>query len=95
MATGHENLDEMSEDELLLESTRPSSCKMDSELSILNALSSLQGSMDSMAMGISKMGQAWTILAQTNSVKDQITSINVKKKHARLNTAASYPLYTL
>lgn len=93
MATGHENLVEMSEDELLLESTRPSSCKMDPELSILNALSSLQGRMDSMA--ISKMGQAWTILAQTNSVKDQITSINLKKKHARLNTAASYPLYTL
>lgn len=93
MATGHENLDEMSEDELLLESTRPSSCKMDPELSILNALSSLQGRMDSMA--ISKMGQAWTILDQTNSVKDQITSINLKKKYARLNTAASYPLYTL
>lgn len=93
MATGHENLVEMSEDELLLESTRPSSCKMDPELSILNALSSLQGRMNSMA--ISKMGQAWTILAQTNSVKDQITSINLKKKHARLNTAASYPLHTL
>lgn len=51
---------------------------MDSELSILNALSSLQGSMDSMA--ISKMGQAWIILAQTNAVKDKNTSINLKKK---------------
>lgn len=80
MATGHENFDEMSKDEILLESTRPSTSKVDSELSILNALSSLQGSMDSMAMGISKMGQAWTILAQTNSVKDQNTSINLVKK---------------
>lgn len=38
MATGHENLDEMSKDELLLESNRPSTSKVDSELSILNAL---------------------------------------------------------
>lgn len=75
MATGHENLDEMSKDEILLQSNRPSTSKVDSELSILNALSSLQDS-----MGISKIGQAWTILAQTNSVKDQTTSINLKKK---------------
>lgn len=75
MATGHVNLDEMSKDEILLQSNRPSTSKVDSELSILNALSSLQDS-----MGISKIGQAWTILAQTNSVKDQTTSINLKKK---------------
>lgn len=75
MATGHENLNEMSKDEILLQSNRPSTSKVDSELSILNALSSLQDS-----MGISKIGQAWTILAQTNSVKDQNTSINLKKK---------------
>lgn len=75
MATGHENLAEMSKDEILLQSNRPSTSKVDSELSILNALSSLQDS-----MGISKIGQAWTILAQTNSVKDQNTSINLKKK---------------
>lgn len=65
----------MSKDEILLQSNRPSTSKVDSELSILNALSSLQDS-----MGISKIGQAWTILAQTNSVKDQTTSINLKKK---------------
>lgn len=86
MATGHENLDEMSKDELILESNRPSTSKVDSELSILNALSSLQGSMDSMAMGISKMGQAWTSLAQTNSVKDQNTSNNLKKKRKAEDT---------
>lgn len=56
MATGHVNLDEMSKDEILMQSNRPSTSKVDSELSILNALSSLQDS-----MGISKIGQAWTI----------------------------------
>lgn len=57
MAMGHENLCEMSKDDLILESYRPSSIKVYSELSILNALSSLQG----MAMDISKMGlgQLW------------------------------------
>lgn len=48
MAMGHENLDEMSKDDLILESNRPSTIKVDSELSILNALLSLQG----MAMNI-------------------------------------------
>lgn len=62
MATGHENLDEMSKDEILLESNRPSTSKVDSELSILNALSSLQDS-----MGISKIGQAWTIESDSDS----------------------------
>lgn len=57
MAMGHENLCEMSKGDLILESYRPSTIKVDSELSILNALSSLQG----MAMDISKMGlgQLW------------------------------------
>lgn len=57
MAMGHENLCEMYKDDLILESYRPSTIKVDSELSILNALSSLQG----MAMDISTMGlgQLW------------------------------------
>lgn len=63
MATGHENLDEMSKDEILLESNRPSTSKVDSELSILNVLSSLQDSMDSMAIWAFlrsvKIGQFW------------------------------------
>lgn len=48
----HENLDEMSKDDLILRSNRPSTSKVDSELSILNALSSVQG----MTMDISKIG---------------------------------------
>lgn len=32
MATGHENLDEMSKDEILLQSNRPSTSKVDSEV---------------------------------------------------------------
>lgn len=53
----HENLDEMSKDDLILRSNRPSTSKVDSELSILNALSSVQG----MTMDISKigLGQLW------------------------------------
>lgn len=38
MAMGHENLDEMSKVDLILESNRPSTIKVDSESSILNAL---------------------------------------------------------
>lgn len=81
MATGHENLDEMSKDQILLKSSIPSTSKVDSELGILNALSSLQGSMDSMAIWaflISvKLGQFWH---KPIRFKDQNTSINLKKK---------------
>lgn len=53
----HESLDEMSKDDLILRSNRPSTSKLDSEKSILSALSSVQG----MTMDISKfgLGQLW------------------------------------
>ena len=70
MATGHDE-----NEDALLGYPQETSTTNDNK-AVLEALATLQGSMQSMASGINKMGEAWTTLAASKAGSNAVTDSN-------------------